>query len=36
VTEKVENVTDRVLKGLSPNLSGRERHEAGRKRASRR
>ncbi len=27
VTEKVENVTDRVLKGLSPNLSGRERHE---------
>ncbi|WP_374041128.1 S46 family peptidase [Massilia sp. MS-15] len=27
VTEKVENVTDRVLKGLAPNLSGRERHE---------
>jgi hypothetical protein len=27
VTEKVENVTDRVLKGLSPNLSGKERHE---------
>ena len=27
VTEKVENVTERVLKGLSPNLSGRERHE---------
>jgi hypothetical protein len=26
VTEKVENVTDRVLKGLA-NLSGRERHE---------
>jgi hypothetical protein len=27
VTEKVENVTDRVLKGLSPNLSGKDRHE---------
>jgi len=27
VTEKVENVTDRVLKGLSPSLSGKERHE---------
>jgi len=27
VTEKVENVTDRVLKGLPANLSGRERHE---------
>jgi hypothetical protein len=27
VTEKVESVTDRVLKGLAPNLSGRERHE---------
>jgi hypothetical protein len=27
VTEKVENVTDRVLKGLSANLSGKERHE---------
>ncbi len=27
VTEKVENVTERVLKGLSPNLSGKERHE---------
>jgi hypothetical protein len=27
VTEKVENVTGRVLKGLAPNLSGRERHE---------
>ncbi|MGH8855854.1 MAG: S46 family peptidase, partial [Telluria sp.] len=27
VTEKLENVTDRVLKGLSPNMSGRERHE---------
>ncbi|WP_306397396.1 S46 family peptidase [Telluria beijingensis] len=26
VTEKVENVTDRVLKGLSPAMSGRERH----------
>jgi hypothetical protein len=26
VTEKVENVTNRVLKGLAPNLSGRERH----------
>ena len=28
VTEKVENVTDRVLKGLSPAMSGRERNEA--------
>jgi hypothetical protein len=27
VTEKVENVTERVLKGLSPTLSGKERHE---------
>jgi hypothetical protein len=27
VTEKVENVTDRVLKGLAPALSGKERHE---------
>jgi hypothetical protein len=27
VTEKVENVTDRVLKGLAPSISGRERHE---------
>ncbi len=27
VTEKVENVTDRVLKGLAPKLSGKERHE---------
>jgi PAS domain S-box-containing protein len=27
VTEKVENVTDRVLKDLSPCLSGKERHE---------
>ncbi|HEY1230023.1 MAG TPA: S46 family peptidase, partial [Ramlibacter sp.] len=27
VTEKVENVTDRVLKGLSTHLSGKERHE---------
>jgi hypothetical protein len=27
VTEKVENVTDRVLKGLSAGLSGKERHE---------
>lgn len=27
VTEKVENVTDRVLKGLAPNLSGKDRHE---------
>jgi hypothetical protein len=27
VTEKVENVTDRVLHGLPANLSGRERHE---------
>jgi hypothetical protein len=27
VTEKVENVTDRVLKGLPASLSGRERHE---------
>ena len=27
VTEKVENVTDRVLKGLAHNLSGRARHE---------
>ncbi|WP_322399734.1 S46 family peptidase [Massilia luteola] len=27
VTEKVENVTDRVLKGLAPSLSGKERHE---------
>ena len=27
VTEKVENVTDRVLNGLGANLSGKERHE---------
>ncbi|SFC14048.1 S46 family peptidase [Massilia yuzhufengensis] len=27
VTEKLENVTERVLKGLSPSMSGRERHE---------
>ena len=27
VTEKVENVTDRVLKGLPATLSGKERHE---------
>ena len=27
VTEKVENVTDRVLKDLAPTLSGRERNE---------
>lgn len=27
VTEKVENVTDRVLKGLAPTMSGRERYE---------
>jgi hypothetical protein len=27
VTEKVENVTERVLKGLSANLSGKDRHE---------
>jgi hypothetical protein len=27
VTEKVDNVTDRVLKGLAANLSGKERHE---------
>jgi hypothetical protein len=27
VTEKVENVSDRVLKGLAPTMSGRERHE---------
>ena len=27
VTEKVENVTDRVLKGLSASMSGKERHE---------
>jgi hypothetical protein len=27
VTEKVENVTERVLKGLAPTLSGKERHE---------
>jgi hypothetical protein len=27
VTEKVENVTQQVLKGLTPSLSGRERHE---------
>jgi hypothetical protein len=27
VTEKVDNVTDRVLKGLSPTMSGRERNE---------
>ena len=28
VTEKVENVTSRVLKDLGPNLTGRERNEA--------
>ncbi|NML59667.1 S46 family peptidase [Massilia sp. RP-1-19] len=28
VTDKVENVTDRVLKGLAPAMSGRERNEA--------
>jgi hypothetical protein len=28
VTEKVENVTSRVLKDLDPNLSGRQRNEA--------
>ncbi|KQQ96787.1 S46 family peptidase [Massilia sp. Leaf139] len=28
VTEKVENVTDRVLKDLGPNLTGRQRNEA--------
>lgn len=28
VTDKVENVTDRVLKDLSPAMSGRARHEA--------
>jgi hypothetical protein len=27
VTEKVENVTERVLKGLAPNMSGRERYD---------
>jgi hypothetical protein len=27
VTEKVENVSDRVLKGLSPSMPGRERYE---------
>jgi len=27
VTEKVEDVTERVLKGLSPTMPGRERHE---------
>jgi hypothetical protein len=27
LTEKVENVTERVLKGLSASMSGRERHE---------
>ncbi len=27
VTDKLENVTDRVLKGLSPSMSGRERFE---------
>jgi hypothetical protein len=27
VTENVENVTERVLKGLSPSMSGRDRHE---------
>jgi hypothetical protein len=27
VTEKVDNVTDRVLKGLAPTMSGRERYE---------
>ena len=28
VTDKVENVSERVLKGLAPTLSGRERNEA--------
>lgn len=28
VTDKVENVSDRVLKGLTANMSGRARHEA--------
>ena len=28
VTEKLENVTDRVLKGLSADMSGRDRYEA--------
>lgn len=32
VTDKVENVSDRVLKGLSAQMSGRERHEAVEKR----
>ena len=27
VTDKLENVTDRVLKGLAPGMSGRERYE---------
>jgi hypothetical protein len=27
VTDKVENVSERVLKGLAPGLSGKERHE---------
>jgi hypothetical protein len=29
VTDKLENVTDRVLKGLTPGMSGRERFEQG-------
>ena len=32
VTDKVENVSDRVLKGLTAQMSGRERHEAVEKR----
>ena len=32
VTDKVENVSERVLKGLAPTLSGRERNEAVRSR----
>lgn len=32
VTDKVENVSERVLKGLSAQMSGRERHEAVEKR----
>ena len=28
VTDKVENVTDRVLKGVTPTMSGKQRHDA--------
>jgi len=28
VTDKVENVTDRVLQGVTPSMSGKQRHEA--------